>query len=137
MRKTLLKLFAIAVASAVMVFGGVIFAQEDGGDDTGAAETEAVVETEAVAESALTIDEVAYRIDYVWILVAGFLVFFMQAGFAMLEAGFIRQTGVVNSLTENFVDAAMTGLLFWMVGYTIAYGTSQGGFYRWDGLLRL
>ncbi len=128
MRKTLLKLFAIAVASAVMVFGGVIFAQEDGGEDTGAAETEAVVETEAVAESTLTIDEVAYRIDYVWILVAGFLVFFMQAGFAMLEAGFIRQTGVVNSLTENFVDAALTGILFWVVGYTVAYGTSQGGF---------
>ncbi|MEM6529992.1 MAG: ammonium transporter, partial [Chloroflexota bacterium] len=64
----------------------------------------------------------------VWILLAGFLVFFMQAGFAMLEAGFIRQTGVVNSLTENFVDAGITGILFWAVGFTIAYGSSQGGF---------
>ena len=128
MRKTLLKLFAIAVASAVMVFGGVLFAQDDAGDDAGAAASEEVIAEEVAAEEVLTIEEVAYRIDYVWILVAGFLVFFMQAGFAMLEAGFIRQTGVVNSLTENFMDAALTGLLFWVVGYTVAYGTSIGGF---------
>ncbi len=47
----------------------------------------------------------------------------------MLEAGFIRQSGVVNSLIENFVDAGLTGVLFWAVGYTIAYGTSVGGLF--------
>ena len=133
--KTLFRLIAIAVGSAIMVFGGVIFAQDEGepADDAAAAE-EVVAEEEAAAAEEVTmvtteqLDEVAYRIDYVWILVAGFLVFFMQAGFAMLEAGFIRQTGVVNSLTENFVDAGLTGILFWAVGYTVAYGTSQGGF---------
>lgn len=131
-RKTLWRLLAIAVASAVMVFGSALFAQDDGetpAEDeaaTAAVEEEAAVEATAVTTEQL--DEVAYRIDYVWIMVAGFLVFFMQAGFAMLEAGFIRQTGVVNSLTENFVDAGVTGILFWAVGYTVAYGTSQGGF---------
>ncbi len=66
-------------------------------------------------------------IDTVWVLIASFLVFFMQTGFAMLEAGFIRQRGVVNALTENFVDAGLTALVFWAVGFAIAFGTSAGG----------
>jgi Amt family ammonium transporter len=74
------------------------------------------------------VDEVAFRIDFVWVLIAGFLVFFMQAGFAFLEAGSIRQTGVVNSLAENFFDAIITGVVFWAFGYGIAYGTSNGLF---------
>ena len=45
------------------------------------------------------------NLDLTWILLAGFLVFFMQAGFAMLEGGMIRETGMVNSLAENFMDA--------------------------------
>jgi Amt family ammonium transporter len=62
-------------------------------------------------------------IDTTWVLVASFLVFFMQCGFAMLEAGFIRHTGVVNALLENFMDAGLTGLAFWAVGFAIAFGT--------------
>lgn len=110
-----------------MIFGSFAFAQDDtAAEETAAVEEVAVAETEFVTTEAL--DEVAFRIDYVWIMVAGFLVFFMQAGFATLEAGFIRQTGVVNSLMENYVDAGITGVLFWAVGYTVAYGTSAGGF---------
>lgn len=67
------------------------------------------------------------QIDTTWVLVASMLVFFMQAGFAMLEAGLIRHTGVVNALLENFMDAGLTGLLFWAVGYGVAFGTSAGG----------
>lgn len=67
------------------------------------------------------------QIDTTWVLVASMLVFFMQAGFAMLEAGFIRHTGVVNALLENFMDAGLTGIVFWAVGYGLAFGTSAGG----------
>jgi Amt family ammonium transporter len=66
-------------------------------------------------------------IDTIWVLITGFLVFFMQAGFAMLEAGFSQQKGVVNALLENFVDAAVTILVWWAVGFGIAFGTSAGG----------
>jgi ammonium transporter, Amt family len=66
-------------------------------------------------------------IDTVWILLTGFLVFFMQTGFALLEAGLIRQTGVVNCLLENFIDAAVTAIAFWATGFGIAFGTSVGG----------
>ncbi|WP_414576415.1 ammonium transporter [Anabaena sp. CCY 9402-a] len=66
-------------------------------------------------------------IDTIWVLITGFLVFFMQTGFAMLEAGFSQQKGVVNALLENFVDAAVTILVWWAIGFGIAFGTSAGG----------
>ncbi|MYE26217.1 MAG: ammonium transporter, partial [Chloroflexi bacterium] len=65
------------------------------------------------------------NLDHVWILLAGFLVFFMQAGFAMLEGGMIRETGVVNSLAENFMDACVTGIVFFIVGFGIAFGSAE------------
>ena len=71
---------------------------------------------DAAAEEMMT-DEISAadvqdNLDQTWILLAGFLVFFMQAGFAMLEGGMIRETGVVNSLAENFMDACVTGIVF-------------------------
>ncbi|AUT03320.1 ammonium transporter [Nostoc sp. CENA543] len=73
------------------------------------------------------IEALRFSIDTIWVLITGFLVFFMQAGFAMLEAGFSRQRGVVNALVENFIDAAVTILVWWAIGFGIAYGTSVGG----------
>jgi ammonium transporter, Amt family len=72
-------------------------------------------------------------VDTSWVLITGFLVFFMQCGFAMLEAGLVRQTGVVNTLAENFVDAAITLLAWWATGFAIAFGTTSNGFFGIDG----
>ena len=66
-------------------------------------------------------------VDTTWVLVTGFLVFFMQCGFAMLETGLIRQTSAVNALLENFIDAGLTAVAFWAVGFGIAFGTDAGG----------
>ena len=99
-------------------FGFGTIAQDDPPAEDAAAE-------EMVAE--ITAAEVQNNLDHVWILLAGFLVFFMQAGFAMLEGGMIRETGVVNSLAENFMDACVTGIVFFIVGYGIAYGTYDAG----------
>ncbi len=73
-----------------------------------------------------SLNRVQNSVDTVWVLLAGFLVFFMQCGFAMLEAGFVRQTGVVNVLMENLVDAGITALMFWAVGFGIAFGADNG-----------
>ncbi len=83
--------------------------------------------TEEMMTDEITAADVQYNLDQTWILLAGFLVFFMQAGFAMLEGGMIRETGVVNSLAENFMDACVTGIVFFIVGYGIAYGTFDAG----------
>ncbi len=66
-------------------------------------------------------------VDTTWVLVTGFLVFFMQCGFAMLETGLIRQTSAVNALLENFIDASLTAVAFWAVGFGIAFGADAGG----------
>ncbi|QPC84424.1 ammonium transporter [Phototrophicus methaneseepsis] len=118
-RRFLYRIISIAVAlSFLFVMGMVSVAQDGAAEDT----TEAVEEVmPEEAASMLTADDVQSNLDQVWILVAGFLVFFMQAGFAMLEGGFIRHTGVVNSLAENFMDACITGLAFFIIGYGIAY----------------
>jgi Amt family ammonium transporter len=50
----------------------------------------------------------------------------MQAGFAMLETGIVRQTGSVNALLENFLDAAVTAICWWLVGFGIAFGADNG-----------
>lgn len=71
-------------------------------------------------------------IDTTWVLLTGFLVFFMQTGFAMLEAGLIRQRGVVNALLENFIDAGVTILVWWAIGFGVAFGTSAGGWFGTD-----
>ncbi|MBD2662984.1 ammonium transporter [Richelia sinica] len=75
-----------------------------------------------------TTTKLQIAIDTTWVILTGCLVFFMQTGFAMLEAGLLRQRGVVNALLENFVDAAVTILIWWGVGFGVAFGTSAGGF---------
>ncbi|TAF09389.1 MAG: ammonium transporter [Nostocales cyanobacterium] len=79
-----------------------------------------------------TTTKLQISIDTTWVLLTGFLVFFMQTGFSMLEAGLLRQRGVVNALLENFVDAAVTILVWWGIGFGIAFGTSAGGFIGTD-----
>lgn len=72
-----------------------------------------------------TIEQVnglVYSIDNIWVLVAAFLVFFMQAGFALVEAGFTRSKNTVNILMKNLMDFSMGTLSFWAVGYALMYG---------------
>ncbi len=73
--------------------------------------------------------------DTIWILLAAFMVFFMQAGFAMVEAGFTRAKNTVNILMKNLVDFSLGSLIFFFVGYGLMFGTSAGGFLGTDGFL--
>ncbi len=91
------------------------------------------IETGTLESLTKNTTELKLSIDTSWVLITGFLVFFMQCGFAMLEAGLVRQTGVVNTLAENFIDAAVTLLAWWATGFAIAYGTTSNGFLGTDG----
>ncbi|MCF7888175.1 MAG: ammonium transporter [Candidatus Omnitrophica bacterium] len=72
-------------------------------------------------------------VDTLWVLVAAFLVFFMQAGFGMVEAGFIRSKNTCNILTKNFLDFCMASLGFFLFGYAIMFGKGNSflGFSGW------
>jgi Amt family ammonium transporter len=70
----------------------------------------------------IDIASVVQGLDTVWVLLAAFLVFFMQAGFGMVEAGFIRAKNTCNILTKNFLDFCMASLGFFLVGYALMFG---------------
>ena len=67
-------------------------------------------------------------VDNMWLLIAGFLVMFMQPGFALVEAGFTRSKNSANILMKNLMDFSIGSLLYWTIGFTLMYGDSLGGF---------
>ena len=67
----------------------------------------------------------AIAIDTVWTLIAAFLVFFMQAGFAMVEAGFTRAKNAGNIIMKNMMDFAAGSLIFWAVGFAFMFGSGN------------
>ncbi len=69
-----------------------------------------------------SIQIITVGLDTLWVLLAAFLVFFMQAGFGMVEAGFIRAKNTCNILTKNFLDFCMASIGFFMFGYAIMFG---------------
>ena len=66
--------------------------------------------------------------DNLWVFIAGILVFFMQAGFALVEAGLTRSKNVANIMAKNIADMCMGVLAFYAVGYAFAYGDGGGWF---------
>ena len=66
-----------------------------------------------------------YMADTVWVLLAAFLVFFMQAGFAMVESGFTRAKNAVNILMKNLMDFSIGSVAFWAVGFAIMFGNGN------------
>lgn len=65
--------------------------------------------------------------DTIWVLLAAVLVFFMQAGFAMVETGFTRAKNAGNIIMKNLLDFAIGTIVFWVLGFGLMFGQSQGG----------
>jgi ammonium transporter, Amt family len=64
--------------------------------------------------------------DIIWTIIAASLVFFMQAGFAMVETGFTRAKNAGNIMMKNLMDFCMGGLAYWAVGFGLMFGISNG-----------
>lgn len=94
-------------AVAVMLLSSVVFAEE------------AVVEVVYAPK---------VEVDTLWVLIAAFLVFLMQAGFGMLEAGLIRAKNTCSILMKNFMDYCIASLGFFMFGYAIMFGSGNALF---------
>lgn len=77
--------------------------------------------------SEATIESVQVLLDNVWILMAAVLVIMMQAGFALVEAGLTRGKNVANIFMKNLMDFCIGALLFFAVGYAIAFGGDMTG----------
>jgi Amt family ammonium transporter len=80
-------------------------------------------------------DPVLRGLNTVWVLVTAFLVFWMQAGFAFVEAGLTRAKNTTNILFKNLIDFVFATLAFWLIGYAFMFGTSAGGVIGTTGFL--
>ncbi|NCD69942.1 ammonium transporter [Mucilaginibacter agri] len=93
-----------------------------------------MIATPAHAAETYTAHETALinTANTIWTLVAAFLVFGMQAGFVMLEAGFARKKETVNVLMECIFDTCLCGILFWAIGYAFMFSEGNGFIgYHW------
>src|SRR6185369_2945338 len=78
------------------------------------------------ADGDLKGNDIINPINTVWTLVAAFLVFGMQVGFTLLEAGFCRSRETVNVLMECIVDTCLCGILFFAFGFAFMFGHGNG-----------
>ena len=69
-----------------------------------------------------------FAIDTVWVALCAALIFFMEAGFALLEAGFVRSKNAMSIIAKVIIDITFGGIAFFIVGFGIAYGSSNGWF---------
>jgi Amt family ammonium transporter len=82
----------------------------------------------AFAQEADPVAELTRGVNTIWVLVTAFLVFWMQAGFAFVEAGMTRSKNTTNILFKNLVDFIFATLAFWAIGYAFMFGATAGGF---------
>ena len=74
-------------------------------------------------------EELQNNINIIWTCVAAFLVFFMQAGFAMVETGFTRAKNSVNILMKNLMDFSIGSIAFFVIGFGLMFGASSNGLF--------
>jgi len=116
---TLRRAAPIGAALLLLCLPAISFAQET------VEVVEEVVETAAAApEFALLKD-----VDTLWVCLAAFLVFFMQAGFALVECGFTRAKNACNIIMKNVMDFAIGTLGFWLIGFGLMFGATTTGLF--------
>ena len=74
-------------------------------------------------------------LDTLWTCLAAFLVFFMQAGFALVECGFTRAKNACNIIMKNLMDFSLGTMIFWILGFGLMFGATSHGLFGTDGFL--
>jgi len=85
-----------------------------------------------VVAQELTMADVSAAFDMIWLVLAAALVFFMQAGFAMVETGLTRAKNAGNIIMKNLMDFSVGAIAYWAIGWALMYGASAGGFIGTD-----
>lgn len=123
----------VAVAAVCVV--PKMFAQDVPVDDSAVVVAEEVIAVAdapkccaAGEEGVSPVEDLALSLDTVWMLLAAMLVFFMQPGFALVEAGFTRTKNTANILMKNLVDFSVGSLLFFFIGFGFMFGSGGAGF---------
>ncbi|MBR8830975.1 MAG: Ammonia channel [Chroococcopsis gigantea SAG 12.99] len=88
----------------------------------------------AQTTTTLNLEDLQVTINTIWVLIASVLVIFMNAGFAMLETGFCRQKNAVNVLSKNLIVFALSTASFWILGFSLMFGTGGNDFWGMGAL---
>src|SRR5438105_14898400 len=80
----------------------------------------------ALADDTTATSAAGVAADTVWVIVAACLVLFMQAGFAMLEVGFVRMKNAGTVMAKIIVNLGISSIMYWLVGFAIAFGAASG-----------
>jgi ammonium transporter, Amt family len=83
----------------------------------------------------MTLKEVGYAASTIWVILAAILVIFMQAGFAFLEAGLTRMKNVGHIAAKNVLILAIASIVYYVVGFGLAFGDGGNGFWGGSGFL--
>ena len=78
-------------------------------------------------QNAASIEEIKTTLTFMWLLLASGLVFFMHAGFSLVETGLTRSKNTANILMKNFMTVVLGILVYWAVGWGIMYGADAAG----------
>jgi Amt family ammonium transporter len=132
-RKVFYTIFGAKMIGLAILFGAITFFSHDlatkafaDSGPTAVTATAAAAPAAAPAAPPVKADDIVNPINTLWTLVAAFLVFFMQAGFMFLEAGFAREREAINVLLEGIVDTCLCGILFWAWGFAWMFGSGSG-----------
>ena len=124
--KTSTKLGAIIVfLGALALMLTLALSPSTGSDPTGASYI-AATGNETLADVATTANKGYYGSNYVWIMITGFMVFFFQCGFAMVETGFCRGKNAAHTMTMNFMVFLVGAIGYFLTGFAIQFGGSGG-----------
>jgi Amt family ammonium transporter len=89
----------------------------------------AIAQDAAAAPEFASAAETAFIFNTLLFLIGGFLVMWMAAGFAMLEAGLVRSKNVSMQCLKNIALYSIAGLMFWVIGYSLMYTNVNGGYF--------
>ncbi len=117
----------VCLFTVLLALPALTFAQPAAAESPDA--TAAKAEDVAQPADAATLAQLATDADTLWTCLAAFLVFFMQAGFAMVETGFTRAKNACNILMKNLMDFSIGSLSFWLVGFGLMFGASYAGLF--------
>jgi len=120
------KLIGLLVLVAALAVGlALAFAPVGNADPTGASYV-ATTGSETLNDVATTANKAYYGANYTWIMITGFMVFFFQCGFAMVETGFTRGKNAAHTMTMNFMVFLVGAVGYFLTGFAIQFGGSGG-----------
>lgn len=120
------KIIGIIIGIAIIaLILALTVSSKNGADPTGASYT-ATTGSETLGDVATVANKAYYGANYVWIMITGFMVFFFQCGFAMVETGFCRGKNAAHTITMNFMVFLVGAIGYFLVGFAIQFGGSGG-----------